>query len=236
MKLVVEKYPESEVSEMAGMILRGVQQGRQLHGGKFDISDIWSRRNTSMLQNDSLQNDTLRFERNVSYVFLLAYQPDSVNQNQLLYELAKYNFTNYLVRNFEIEVEHGDGVSRMLIRGFMSYDEVRQYVRMLYADPQMQERLQNCRHLIISDDNLQKVGTSFSYNDYDEFYERELAPLEISDKELLGDPEELYEEPEEDYEEPAPTNSGQPGEFDDLFGPETPGSYGDIDFDEDFYR
>ncbi len=107
---------------------------------------------------------------------------------------------------------------------------------MLYADPQMQERLQNCRHLIISDDNLQKVGTSFSYNDYDEFYERELAPLEISDKELLGDPEELYEEPEEDYEEPAPTNSGQPGEFDDLFGPETPGSYGDIDFDEDFYR
>jgi tetratricopeptide (TPR) repeat protein len=236
MREVVEKYPESEVSSIAGMIVRGVQEGRTLHGGRFDMADVWSRRSLVMNERDSLGVDTLSTERNTRFNFVLAYQPDSINGNQLLYELARYNFTNYLVRNFEIEVEHGDGVSRMLIRGFMSYDEVRQYVRMLYADPQMQERLQNCRHLIISDDNLQKVGTSFSYNDYDEFYERELAPLKISDKELLGDPEELYEEPEEDYEEPAPTNSGQPGEFDDLFGPETPGSYGDIDFDEDFYR
>ena len=236
MREVVEKYPESEVSSIAGMIVRGVQEGRTLHGGRFDMADVWSRRSMVMNERDSLGVDTLSTERNTRFNFVLAYQPDSINGNQLLYELARYNFTNYLVRNFDIEVEHGDGISRMIIRGFMSYDEARQYVRMLYADPQMQERLQNCRHLIISDENLQKLGISFSYNDYEEFYERELAPLNISDKELLGDPEELYEEPEEeDYEEPAPANSGQP-EFDDLFGPEVPGSYGDIDFDEDFYR
>ena len=118
---------------MAGMILRGVQQGRPLYGGKFDIGDIWSRRNAERLGGDSTMVDTLRFERDVKYVFLLAYQPDSVNQNQLLYEMAKYNFSNYLVRNFDIVIDQDQyGLSRMLISGFLSYDEARQYARQLH--------------------------------------------------------------------------------------------------------
>jgi hypothetical protein len=101
MQQVVEKFPQSDVAELAGMIIKGVQQGRQLHGGKFDMGDVWSRRASDMV-NDSTLTDTLRFERETKYVFLLAYQPDSVNQNQLLFEMARYNFSNYLVRNFDI--------------------------------------------------------------------------------------------------------------------------------------
>ena len=233
MKEVVEKFPDSEVSSIAGMIVRGVQEGRRLHGGHFDMADVWNRRDAVMNQRDSASVDTLSIERNTRFNFVLAYRPDSINGNQLLYELARYNFTNYLVRNFEIEVENGDGVSRLMVRGFMSYDEVRQYVRMLYADPLMKERLQGCRHLMISDVNLQKLGISFSYNDYDEFYERELAPLDISKDPLLSDPAtiEQEEEPEEEEEEQGGNSD------DDLFGPSSPGNFnGDIEFDEDFYR
>jgi hypothetical protein len=164
---------------------------------------------------------------------VLAYRPDSINGNQLLYELARYNFTNYLVRNFEIEVEHGDGVSRMVVKGFLSYDEVRQYVRMLYADPQMKDRLQGCRHLMISDENLQKLGISFSYNDYDEFYERELAPLDISNDPLLSDPENIVEDPDDAEGTDTPTT---PDDQWDPFAPDSPNNNGYIEFDEDFYR
>ena len=99
MKQVVEKYPQSEVSELAGMIIRGVQQGKQLTGGKFDLGDVWNLRDADRMAQDSAHMDTLSIELNVKHVFLLAYQPDSVNQNQLLYEMAKHNFSNYLVRN-----------------------------------------------------------------------------------------------------------------------------------------
>ena len=113
---------------MAGMILRGVQQGRTLHGGKFDMGDVWSLRTAVNVSGDSTVVDTLRFERNVKYVFMLAYQPDSVNQNQLLYEMARYNFTNFMVRNFDIVIDQdAHGLSRMLLSGFLSYDEARQY-------------------------------------------------------------------------------------------------------------
>ncbi|MBE6260585.1 MAG: tetratricopeptide repeat protein [Prevotella sp.] len=245
MKEVVEKFPQSEVSEMAGMILRGVQQGRTLHGGKFDMGDVWSLRTAVSVSGDSTVVDTLRFERNVKYVFLLAYQPDSVNQNQLLYEMARHNFSNYMVRNFDIVIDQdAHGLSRMLISGFLSYDEARQYARQLYTvEGHLKELLQACRSLIVSEDNLRLLGTVFSYQDYEMFFEKQIEPTEITTQPLLEepeeiiqqeDPEEFYEEPAEDNQQPANNNNDVP---DDLFndGP-TQQQGGLIEFDDDFWR
>ena len=40
MKTLVEKYPEGRLSEMAGMIVNGVNAGKRLHGGKFDLENV----------------------------------------------------------------------------------------------------------------------------------------------------------------------------------------------------
>ena len=243
MKQVVEEFPQSEVSEMAGMILRGVQQGRTLHGGKFDMGDVWSLRTAVSVSGDSTVVDTLRFERNVKYVFMLAYQPDSVNQNQLLYEMARYNFTNFMVRNFDIVIDQdAHGLSRMLLSGFLSYDEARQYARQLYTvEGHLKELLQACRSLIVSEDNLRLLGTTFSYQDYEVFFEQQIEPTEISTQPLLEEPEEIIQQEDpEDYEEPAEDNQ-QPANNndvpDDLFndGP-TQQQNGLIEFDDDFWR
>ena len=232
MKQVVEKYPQSEVSEMAGMIIRGVQQGRTLHGGKFDIGDLWTRRSSDLTKNDSTQTDTLSIERNVSYVFLLAYQPDSVNQNQLLYEMAKYNFSSYLVRNFEINIDQDpNGLVRMLVSGFQSYDEARQYARQLYSNEAMTALLRPCRSLIVSEPNLRLLGTTFSYADYEIFFEKQLAPIEISPIPLLEEPEKVIQEEKPEEEKPASNDD------DDLFDdvPQQQGG-GYVEFDDDFWR
>ena len=237
MKQVVDNYPDSEVSDMAGMILRGVQQGRTLYGGKFDIDDIWSRRNTEGLIGDSTQVDTLTFERNASYVFMLAYQPDSVNQNQLLYEMAKYNFSNFLVRNFDIVTDQdANGMCRMLISGFQSYDEARQYARQLHDNEGMSGLLEHCRSLIVSEQNLRLLGTAFSYHDYEVFFEQQIEPVKISTQPLLEEPESITTEG--DPEDDAPTEDQTPANADDdLFfdGPQQQNN-GYIDFDDDFWR
>ena len=237
MKLVVDNYPQSEVSEIAGMILRGVQQGRTLYGGKFDMDDVWSRRAAIVQQGDSTQIDSLIFERNTSYVFMLAFQPDSVNQNQLLYEMAKYNFSNYLVRNFDIVIDQDpNGLSRMIISGFLSYDEARQYARQLHDNKAMQQHLEHCRSLIVSEQNLRLLGTSFSYHDYEVFFEQQMAPVKITNQNLLEEPESITQEEDPDEkatEGNAPTNNAD----DDLFndGPQQQNN-GYIEFDDDFWR
>ena len=239
MRQVVDNYPQSDVSEMAGMILRGVQQGRTLYGGKFDISDVWSRRAIEVQGGDSTQVDTLTFERNASYVFLLAYQPDSVNQNQLLYEMAKYNFSNYLVRNFDIVIDQDQhGLNRMLISGFLSYDEARQYARQLHNNKTMTSMLEHCRSLIVSEQNLRLLGTTYSYRDYEVFFEQKIEPVKISTQPLLEEPESITQEVDEDEAPPTEEESEIPPatNVDDLFndGPHQQGGY--IEFDDDFWR
>ena len=236
LKEVVEKHPKSEVSEMAGMIVKGVQEGRQLYGGKFDLGDVWSRRDIVLASTDSTATDTLSAERNTPFLFILAYDPDSLGQkpatgrnvtaeNQLLFEVARYNFTNFMVRNFDLQIERDNRIHRMLISGFLSYDEALQYARKLHSAQELSVLLRHCRTLIISQQNLALVGTRFSYDEYDQFYQETFQPMEISNEQLLIlpetpptpiDPEDEPEEEEyEDEEETAPND--------------------DLDFGEDFF-
>lgn len=237
MKEVVEKYPQSEVSEMAGMIIKGVQEGRKLHGGKFDLGDIWSRRSMTVEVSDSTIADTLTVDRNVNYVFLLAFNADSVNSNQLLYDMAKYNFTNFMVRNFDIGVDEDNGISRMLISGFLNYDEALQYARQLYSDEEMPDKLKGCKRIIISEENLKLLGTKYSYEEYDNFFEQALAPLQISNEQLLIIPT-TVEQAEDPESEEAGSETEEGADVDDLFMEDVnnePVNDG-FDFDEDFYR
>ena len=231
MKQVVEQYPESEVSELAGMIIKGVQEGRRLYGGKFDIGEIWTRRDITMTA-DSTIADTLSTARDEHFLFILAYEPDSVNENQLLFEMARYNFTNFLVRSFDITIDEDEGMHRMHISGFLSYDEAMQYARQLYADKAMSERLKNCRSLIISETNLNLLGTRFSYDDYQQFYEDTFVPMKVSEKKLLIEPAEIEQIDAEDIETP----ETQEENTDDLFPTEKPQpKVQDFEFGDDFW-
>ena len=231
---VVEKYPDSEVSPLAGMIIKGVQDGRRLHGGKFDIGDVWTMRNIT-LTHDSTVVDTLSTERNQQYLFMLVYEPDSVNENQLLFEMARYNFTNFLVRNFEIQIDEDNGLHRMIISGFLSFDEAMQYARQLYGNNQMKEKLASCRSLIISEANLQLIGRQFSYDEYQQFYEQEFAPMRISKEQLLLIPEGLEQPDIEDtLEDPAsPENTEET--IPPAQQPRQKQPVKDFDFGDDFW-
>ncbi|SHM94508.1 Tetratricopeptide repeat-containing protein [Xylanibacter ruminicola] len=223
---VVEKYPDSEVSPLAGMIIKGVQDGRKLRGGKFDIGDVWTQRDI-VLKRDSSTTDTLSTDRGSHYLFMLVYQPDSVNQNQLLFELARYNFTNFLVRNFEIQIDQDGELNRMLVSGFLSYDEALQYARMLYDNETLRRYTARTMRLIVSEQNLPLLGTQYTYDEYQQFYERELAPMQVSKDNLLINPEAVDapdiedELPAKPAEQPAPATQKKQQKV--------------LDFDDDFW-
>ena len=231
---VVEKYPDSEVSPLAGMIIKGVQDGRRLHGGKFDIGDVWTMRDIT-LTHDSTVVDTLSTERNQQYLFLLVYEPDSVNENQLLFEMARYNFTNFLVRNFEIQIDEDNGLHRMIISGFLSFDEAMQYARQLYGNNQMKEKLVSCRSLIISEANLQLIGRQFSYDEYQQFYEQEFAPMRISKEQLLLIPEDMEQPDIEDTLENPATPENPEETIPPAQQPRQKQPVKDFDFGDDFW-
>lgn len=189
MKTVVEKYPQSGVATMAGMIVKGVGEGRRLRGGQFDLAGVWDRRTVVLRDSDSTAVRQLSDDRNAAFVYTIVYRPDSVDENKLLFELARYNFTSYMVRNFEIGVEDADGLHRMTVSGFRNYDEALQYARQLHAQTSVAKLIGNNRTYVISEPNLPLLGRQYSYTDYEKFYAKHFAPLKTSTEPLLTEPD-----------------------------------------------
>ena len=193
------------------------------------MGDVWSRRSTEAAK-DTTVADTLSRDLNIEHVVMLAFRTDSIDTNQTLYELAKYNFTNYLVRNFEIVVEGAEGLTRMTISGFANYDEAIQYRQQLIKDfmPMLKNR-SVVRLYVVSEQNLKLLGSSFSFDDYEKFYNDNLAPVKMSDQPLLTEPAEVVRKEnadEDDTDEDNPDDEQEDnGDDDNMF-----------DFEEDFYR
>lgn len=189
---LVKNYGKDAIAEMAGYIVKGLQEGRLLSDDKYNSSDIWKRRKAGALDGDSTQvADTLSAERYSQFNFVLAYPTNSLDEDQLLYEMARYNFTSYMVRNFEIEILDDNGLSMMCIKGFLNYDEAHAYAQSLYADRHMATLLEGIRTLLISDENLGQLGIAFSFDEYKEFFDEKFAPLEIPDDLIIDEPTDL---------------------------------------------
>jgi len=101
---LVSQYPKSDVSELAGMIVNGLEAGRQPGSGTYNLGSLWDRRTAAAdSAADSTETPRLSPERRTRFVLLVAYPKDSLDDNKLLYDIAHFNFTGFYVRNFDIE-------------------------------------------------------------------------------------------------------------------------------------
>ena len=196
LKEIVAKYPQNEISELAGLIAQGIQNGRILQSTSF--GSIWDRRNGTAQENES---DSImpQFsdERYEPFIFVLAYPDGELNQNQLLFEVARYNFSNYMMRNFDISFETEQGIGMMIVGDFLNFDEAYVYQRNIYDNADMASKLSGIKAVVITRKNLDTLLKHFSFNDYQEFYEEHF--LNIPEFDIDGAT--LFEEYTDDGED-----------------------------------
>ena len=109
----------------------------------------------------------------------------------------------------------------------------------------MAERLRPCLSLIISSQNLALLGTRFTYEEYERFYEDTFVPMKISEEKLLIQPDgvEFIDPEDEGSETEETTEDEDDGEVDDEDGilPAAPArtterqQVEDLDFGDDFW-
>ncbi len=196
LKQLVQQYPQNEITDLAAHILKGVQEGRLLARDSHTFGSIWQRRNAELAEAGNLLGDSLgntailppdsafSTERNVPFLFILAYEEGKVNENMLLFEVARYNFSTFLVKNFDLTFAHERGIGMLQIKPFSNYDEAQQYFRRLYATPEMAARLSGMRAVLISEANYEQLIKQYSFDDYDTFYRAHFSS--IPEPELKG--------------------------------------------------
>lgn len=175
---LLETFPESDVSPMAGMILKGLESGRAIGSGHFDLASLWNRRTAAA---DSLAAATggpnaFTDEKNAPHLFVLAYPTDSIPANLLLYETARLNFSSSVGRGLDLSFSHSEGLSFFTVSSFRNFNDARNYANRVAADSVLAPLLKKGKVLIVSEANLRLVGTTFSVNDYLEYYDTVLAP------------------------------------------------------------
>lgn len=217
LKDVVQNYPKEEVTELAKAIVKGLDEGRQLMNERFDASSIWSRRSRPEGADSTGAAKPLSDERYSNFVFLLAYPTASLDEDLLLFEMARYNFTSYMVRNFDIEITEDRGLRLMAVKGFLSYDEVHAYAQKLYADKHMGTLLKGIRSLLVSEENMKLIGTEYSFDDYKKFYDSHFAPMQVPEDLQIDEPTDLKIIDPDDAVDEQESEEDEAGEGDDDF-------------------
>lgn len=173
LKALVEKYPTADVTELAGEMLKGVLRGRALVQGdvrgmawnlRFGVGD-----DGTLSAADSARMFTA--ETNAPYRMLLVYATGSIDQNQLLFAVAAYNFANFMVKEFDLTFEEAGPVSMLEISGFVNFDEILHYYKMIYgADGYATALDKDVAILPISDDNYETLMRGKTLDEYIVFF------------------------------------------------------------------
>ncbi|MGI6219036.1 MAG: tetratricopeptide repeat protein [Bacteroidaceae bacterium] len=179
LKEVTQNYPDNEITALAADIMKGLEEGRLLSADS-DFGSIWSLR-ARELAGDTTLVDTLSnaFQpgKDEPYVFLLAYPEGQVDEDRMLYEMARFNFASFIVKDFDLSFSELGAVRMMKIEPFNSFDEVRYYMYLLYKDGDMVAKLSGLRPVIISQHNYDLLMKYYSFDDYARFYEENFGEL-----------------------------------------------------------
>lgn len=200
---LLERYPDTELTPMASSYLRGMAQGRKLNSGGSNVRGmVWETRLTSDSTSTDSDEPELEFvlTPNEPHYLVLLFSTDEVAPNQLLYEVARHNFSAYMVRDFDLEMMNFGQLGLLVVKGFENENEVNRYRSKLEADGTLTQ-LGGTRPVPISKHNFQQLlinGASFE--SYFRFAERE--SLRRSHEAVL--PPDEYLPAEEMYRESPP--------------------------------
>ena len=182
LKLLLEEYPKDSLSDIANEINSGIKEGRLLHSGI--TTSIWERRLDGTIKEGGDSIPAFSSERNEPYYFILAFPKDSLDEKRLLFEMARYNFSQYMVRNFTLEFAPQEHINLLQVKEFLSFDETFVYSKRLYANSEMSAILEGINAIIISKSNLELLLKHYTLEDYHIFYEKNL--LNIPEPEIQG--------------------------------------------------
>ncbi len=182
LKLLVDKFGKDSISRIGESITTGIMEGRLLRSGIS--TSIWERKSDGTIKSAGDTLPSFATDRNTPHYFIFAFPKDSLDEKRLLFEVARHNFSHYMVRNFTLEFKELSHITIFQIKEFLNFDEAFIYRKRLYGDKEMATLLEGINSYIISKSNLDLLLEHYSFADYEEFYEKHL--LGIPELEIDG--------------------------------------------------
>ena len=138
---LVNRYPTSELGSMAKDMLAMMGQGMesQTGGSTGSLADRRGQIDEDPKEAEAQEQQWSDDRKQPSIVLLRLPKPDEEALNELLYQVALFNFSQFLIRDFDLQKMPvlGDGCA-LRVSGFADMDEAEWWVDMIQKSPDMQ--------------------------------------------------------------------------------------------------
>ena len=166
---MVARYPDSELASMAKDMLALMGQGAESQVG--DLSSLQAKRNIEPTEvtTDSVE---VSFDptRNTPAMLLLVINQDEKLLNQLLYDIALFNFSQFMIKDFDLkqELNFTRDQSAVIVSGFEKMDEAEWYHNLLTKNPDISQKIiaNNTQVICITQTNFEILSQHFTLADY----------------------------------------------------------------------
>ena len=142
---LVARYAESEMGAMAKDMLAMMGQGMesQKGGATGSLAELRDQTENENQEETDAEQQQWSDDRNLpSVVLLILPKADEPALNELLYEVALFNFSQFLIRDFDLQKMpvFGEGCA-LRISGFADMDEAEWWIDLLQKNADMQSKL-----------------------------------------------------------------------------------------------
>ena len=169
---MVSKYPDNELAAMAKDMLALMGQGAESQDG--EMASLQSKRH---IDNNDFNEDSIEIQfdatSNTPSLVLLLIQQDEKQLNQLLYDIALFNFSQFMIKDFDLNqvLNFSNTQSAISISGFEKMEEAQWYIDLLYKNPEIYQQItnNNIQIIKITTTNYDLIGKQFTIEDYIEW-------------------------------------------------------------------
>jgi len=170
-----KEYPEHELNPVIKQMIAFWESGRRpaISKGYKSLLTVDSL-STEIDENnqDSLINK-LTYDPKSPHIVLIAYRADSTNINRLMFDVALYNFTTFLIRDYDLSLGNVGKMDVLLVQGFEDADEALRYRSTInFQDEEPEKKYKESKIIIVSAKNIQILMQGLNMELYQEFFEK----------------------------------------------------------------
>ncbi|MDR1090095.1 MAG: tetratricopeptide repeat protein [Prevotella sp.] len=214
---LTENYPKADVTPLASEILNRVKEGKLILSDGSPITDFnWDKAYASSDTTDTGARKALQYSDtlDVPHILLFMFKPKTIDRNDLLYQVADYNFSNYVIQTFDLSFDTDPPYDVLQVKGFESFAAIRSYLTKAFNEDMLIQNIDPSVFIVpVSVENYTTVMPRLGLEQYIKFFSKHynnLLPQLVSYwKEGKYNIETLQESPEKEKVEPelpAPTN------------------------------
>ncbi len=170
---VVTDFPTSDVSAMSKDILALINQGNEAKKGSSHGTLLTRRDEELKTETEQIvKSRQFSSDKTLKHRLLIVTELPVESLNKLLYNIAAYNFTRFMVKDFDLLIGKIDSTHNALsVTNFESYDETQWYKSSVEADVDLNKFFKeiNAKNIIISEENFVLMRSLFGMSEYQNF-------------------------------------------------------------------